>query len=294
MQNDLQSDAGNILFGGIDKKKFSGKLATLPLIAETLTGSRSVTSFNVKIEGFDVKDPDGKVTVNMPNLDSEAILDSGSTISLLPDDQVQELWDEFGVLSFSDVLAPFIDCAYAGSKGDGYIFEFRFSGKTIRVPMEEMVIDAYGDLLAYFKQDPDLAEYFNDWEGVCMFGVGSTADFGIETDQFTLLGATFLRSAYVVYDLDNKQLGLAQANLNATDADVVDISKGDLPQVSGTESTYHSLIFLFIIPFMAKQKLTLHFQGTQSDEDDAAGHLMPPIMALTGLTILLSICTMTC
>ncbi|KAI6782537.1 aspartic-type endopeptidase-like protein [Emericellopsis cladophorae] len=234
--NDIDTDAGALLFGGIDREKFIGSLATLPLQSDALGGTSQITSFNIDIQGFDVVSPDGERTVDIPNLDSLAILDSGSTISLLPDDQVQELWDEFGVLSFIDVLAPFVDCAYRGEKGQGYTFEFRFDGKTIRVPMDEMVIDAYSDLQDIFMDDPTLNQFFGDWEGACMFGIGSTADFGINDDQFTLLGATFLRSAYVVYDLANQQLGLAQANLNSTDTDIVDIEEGDLPDVTGVES----------------------------------------------------------
>lgn len=197
---------------------------------------QEITSFNVRLEGFDVQNPDGDRAIDLANLDSFAILDSGSTISLLPDDQVQDIWDEFGVLAFRDVLAPFIDCAYAGDKGEGYVFEFRFDNKTIQVPMDEMVIDAYADVQDQILQDRTLREYFKDWDGVCMFGIGSTGDFGISTDQFTLLGATFLRSAYVVYDLENEQLGLAQANVNSSEEDIVEITSGSLPDVTGVES----------------------------------------------------------
>jgi len=261
--NDIDTDAGALLFGGIDREKFIGSLATLPLRSDALAGTSQITSFNVEIQGFDVVDPDGERAVDIPNLDSLAILDSGSTISLLPDDQVQELWEEFGVLNFIDVLAPFIDCAYRGEMGQGYTFEFRFDGKTIRVPMDEMVIDAYSDVQDVLMNDPTLREFFGDWEGACMFGIGSTADFGINDDQFTLLGATFLRSAYVVYDLANQQLGIAQANLNSTDTDIVDIEEGDLPDVTGVES------------------------DENEDDDDAGVRLIPSLLAAGALSALM-------
>lgn len=208
-------------------------------MSEAQSSSSNITSFNVRIQGFDVRNSDGDKPVDMPRLDSLAILDSGSTISLLPDDQVQELWDEFGVVKSSQTMTPYIDCAYRGDRGRGYVFEFRFDGKTIRVPMEEMVIDAYADVQELFVQlartESSLEDAFEDWDSVCMFGVGSTADFGIETNQFTLLGDTFLRSAYVVYDLENEQVAIAQANLNSTDTDIVDITTGRLPSVTGVE-----------------------------------------------------------
>jgi hypothetical protein len=147
-------------------------------------------------------------------------------------------------MSFPNVIAPFIDCAYAGEKGRGYIFEFRFDGKTIRVPIDEMVINAYADVQDLISQEPS----FSDWDGACMFGIGSTGDFGIDTDQFTLLGATFLRSAYVVYDLANEQLAIAQANLNSTDSDIVEITSGELPDVTGVDSQYPYTPLLFTSP----------------------------------------------
>jgi hypothetical protein len=235
--NDLSTDAGNILFGGIDAKKFIGELATLPLVSDSggQPGRDDITSFNVQIDGFDVQNPDGQRAVDLQDLNSYAILDSGSTISLLPNDQVQQIWDEFGVITFDQMFAPFIDCAYAGDKGDGYVFEFRFANKTIQVPMNEMVIDAYAEIQDQISSDPSLRRYFSDWDGACMFGIGSTGDFGIRTDQFTLLGATFLRSAYVVYDLANEQLAIAQANLDTEEEDITEVDAGDLPSVTGVD-----------------------------------------------------------
>lgn len=218
-----------------------GDLAVLPLVSDyqgglSLSNSGETTSYNVKLEGFDIKSPSGDKKVDITQLNAYAILDSGSTISLLPEDQVKSIWDEFGVLAFSDVLAPFIDCAYAGELGRGYVFEFRFDGKTIQVPMDEMVIDAYADIQDQIFNDPSLKAIFNDWKGACMFGIGSAADFGINSKKFTLLGATFLRSAYVVYDLANNQLAIAQANLNSTQENVVEITAGKLPVVIGVDS----------------------------------------------------------
>jgi hypothetical protein len=40
-----------------------------------------------------------------------------------------------------------------------------------------------------------------------------------------LLGDTFLRSAYVVYDLDNNEIAMAQANLNSTDTNVQELTE---------------------------------------------------------------------
>lgn len=39
-------------------------------------------------------------------------------------------------------------------------------------------------------------------------------------------GDTFLRSAYVVYDIDKEEIGLAQTKFDVSDSDVMEIGKG--------------------------------------------------------------------
>ncbi|KAF4124483.1 Eukaryotic aspartyl protease [Geosmithia morbida] len=235
--NDLEANSGTILFGAIDSQKYIGDLAVLPMSREADSASANITLYSVRISGFDLKDSDGEKSIDIPDLDSLALLDTGSTISLLPEDQVKKLWEKFNVVAVQGSLTPYIDCAFRGEKGTGYVFDFVFDGKTIQVPIEEMVVDAFADVRDLFKQylevNEGLGDVIGDWEGVCMFGIGSTSDFDI---QFTLLGDTFLRSAYVVYDLDNERIAIAQANLNSSDTNIVDIAAGDLPNITGVKS----------------------------------------------------------
>ncbi|KAM4065314.1 eukaryotic aspartyl protease [Hirsutella rhossiliensis] len=231
--DDLDAKSGTILFGGIDSQKYHGKLATLPLISDIQTGSRNGTSYTVRLRGFEV---DG---IDLDNLDAAAILDSGSTISLLPDYQVQDIYRHFGVRSVQGIPIPLVDCAYRSAKGKGIAFNFKFDGANIRVPVAEMVIDAFPDSVQQTLRNSQIRHLFGDWERVCIFGVGSAYDYGISSDRFALLGDTFLRSAYVVYDMANRQLGIAQANTKADKSNIVEIRKGDtqLPDIAGVPGT---------------------------------------------------------
>lgn len=58
-----------------------------------------------------------------------------------------------------------------------------------------------------------------------------------------MLGDTFLRNAYVVYDLQNNQISLAQTNFNATDSNVREIVSGanGVPGASSAPSPVSSL-----------------------------------------------------
>ncbi|KAK0387903.1 hypothetical protein NLU13_4148 [Sarocladium strictum] len=233
--NTIDSDEGSILFGAIDQKKFVGSLAKMDLHPDELSDQDEALHFNVKLTGFRANSPDDANDIDLGTLDSHAVLDSGSTICLMPDDQVQKIHEEFGVVAIDGLLAPFADCAWRGDKGRGYSFDFKFEGKVIRVPLSEMVVNAYEEVQDQLMGDPEARRLFGSWDSVCIFGIGSTADFGFEGDGFTLLGDTFLRSAYVVYDLANEQIGLAQANHDTDESDLVEIKTGDLPDVKGVE-----------------------------------------------------------
>jgi hypothetical protein len=223
--NDLQTNQGSILFGGVDTDKFHGGLATLPFksLPASIARTQDIVMYAVQLNGF-------KVTgLDTPAVNATAVLDSGSTISLLPDEVVQDVWKQFGVMSVQSIPIPFVDCAKANLKDTD--FSFQFTNKTINVPINEMVINNLASVQDQIFSDPTLKQIFKGWSGVCTFGMASISDYGISSDQFVLLGDTFLRSAYVVYDLQNKQVGIAQATLNSTSSSIIEFQAGskDIP-----------------------------------------------------------------
>ncbi|EGR52517.1 uncharacterized protein TRIREDRAFT_119876 [Trichoderma reesei QM6a] len=228
--NDLQTSQGILLFGGVDTDKFHGGLATLPLqsLPPSIAETQDIVMYSVNLDGFSASD------VDTPDVSAKAVLDSGSTITLLPDAVVQELFDEYDVLNIQGLPVPFIDCAKANIKDA--TFNFKFDGKTIKVPIDEMVLNNLAAASDEIMSDPSLSKFFKGWSGVCTFGMGSTKTFGIQSDEFVLLGDTFLRSAYVVYDLQNKQIGIAQATLNSTSSTIVEFKAGS-KTIPGPAST---------------------------------------------------------
>ncbi|KAJ3502036.1 hypothetical protein NM208_g16809 [Fusarium decemcellulare] len=70
---------------------------------------------------------------------------------------------------------------------------------------------------------------FDNGEPACMFGIAPSPS------STSILGDTFMRSAYVVFDLENNEVSLAQSNFNATGSDIVEIGSGDgaVPAATG-------------------------------------------------------------
>ncbi|KAK1977267.1 aspartic peptidase domain-containing protein [Colletotrichum cereale] len=209
--NDLSSAEGTVLFGGVDTEKYIGKLATLPLVDDYYSGK--VSSYSVALTGVAVEAP-GQEPAAMGSLNASTVLDSGSTVCLLPEGVARAVWAKYGVV---DAGYGIVDCEWAGARGEGHAVDFAFAGGVrVRVPLEEMVLDNLG---AVAGQLGSLVPF----ERPCMFGIQSSATFDVKSDRFALLGDTFLRSAYVVYDEANRQVGIAQANLNASRSNVVEL-----------------------------------------------------------------------
>jgi len=90
---------------------------------------------------------------------------------------------------------------------------FSFSGATISVPYNELVLDAgtssTGQQLTFQNGAP-----------ACIFGIAPAED------STPVLGDTFLRSAYVVYDLANNEISLAQTDFTPASDNILEISNG--------------------------------------------------------------------
>ncbi|KAM7209662.1 Aspartic peptidase domain containing protein [Naviculisporaceae sp. PSN 640] len=242
--NDRRTDTGSILFGGIDKAKFIGPLHVLPIIKPNNT--QIPRSFEVEFTSMTVESASGPLDIIAPttttnNTPFPAVLDSGSTLSYIPDTMAQQVYKKLGVITDSQLTGlSLIDCAYLKSNLTmTFTFSSGASSVSISVPAWEMVLDLLDGYEHLIPQDIPFTE-------VCIFGLQSTGTFEqdgngnglggvVKNIDFALLGETFLRSAYVVYDLTHHEIGLAQANLNATDSDIVEFKKDDksIPTLTG-------------------------------------------------------------
>lgn len=192
--NDLDASTGSILFGGVDTDKYKGQLQTLPIVPER----GAYAEFIIVLTGMGQNGNDSSLfkDQNVP-----VLLDSGSSLMYLPDQVANALYQTFDAQYDASQGAAFVNCDLANQQGS---LDFNFSGVKISVPLNELVI-----LAAVSRGRP-----------VCIFGVGPAGN------SLAVLGDTFLRSAYVVYDLDNNEISLAQTNFNATSSNVQEIKKG--------------------------------------------------------------------
>lgn len=155
----------------------------------------------------------GKTSVVQDNVVRSAILDSGTTGTVLPTDLADTFLKFFGAVTDVNVPQPLVSCDLANSNAQ-FVYQFGgSSGPKISVPVADLI-------------EPHIPGLrFKDRSDACLLGVE-----GADID-FLLLGDTFLRSAYVVYDLESKQIALAQAKLNVTTSNVQEITGDSIPSV---------------------------------------------------------------
>lgn len=204
--NDLDSSSGNILFGGIDTQKYKGDLLRIDV---TPTSQGLYTSFNVPMTNLQAVSSSGTDTLTSKSFPIPVVLDSGTTLSYLPTDIARQVWKEVGALYSPEFALAVLPCDMQNSKGH---FSFGFAGPggpRINVSMDELVLDLTSGQPPVFNTGP--------YKGM------DACEFGIQNFSSPpyLLGDTFLRSAYVVYDLINNQIGIAETDFNSTDSNIV-------------------------------------------------------------------------
>lgn len=241
--NDYYSSTGSILFGGVDTEKFIGNMVTVPILRDAQ--SNNYSSFTVGLTGLSFADANG--TTYNQSLSGESnslgsILDSGTTLSYLPDSIATPLFAAVGAYEYTELGSSsglaLVDCSLDVS------FTFRINDSAvITVPRDEMVLDVLaGEQLpsSIPFSDPCLFGIQNMGSDDSDDGSGPFGGGGSTTRQadYAILGDSFLRSAYVVYDLANLQIGLAPANLNSTATSVQTLDAGEsaLPAFSGVAS----------------------------------------------------------
>jgi hypothetical protein len=216
--NDRGSSTGSVLFGGIDKAKFSGQLKVIPTQKDARTGY--IREFLVTMTSLSITDQSGKST-SLSTSSANIVLDSGTSLTYLPSAMVTSIIKALN--AYDDTRGTgllYADCALLSTQSKSYM-TFSFGGAggpQISVPIQELITRT--------TRKPSKSPFTD----TCLLGILAGSSGGPYA-----FGDTFLRSAYVVYDLDHNQIGLAQTNYRAASSDIYEIPKGanGIPLLSG-------------------------------------------------------------
>jgi len=208
--DDIEAATGSIIFGGYDKAKFEGDLGILDIQPDATSGL--YTSFGVILSSIGLTDSSGSTVLSTPSMPNIVVLDSGTAFTIIPADLLTEITTYLGAIN-DETYSWIVRCDLNGIAGT---LDYQFAGPTgpvVSVPFEELAVP-----ILDFKTD----EPITDGKGneICRLGLSAPS----QANEPLLFGDTFLRSAYVVYDLDNLQIGIAQTIYNETSSDIVAIT----------------------------------------------------------------------
>ncbi|KAI3331101.1 aspartic peptidase domain-containing protein [Ustulina deusta] len=157
---------GELVFGGVDTNKYAGLLKKVPTDLYDPHYKITLNSLAHRPPGSGVSTP--FIDSNLP---VSVIVDSGTTLSLLPEPIVKKLAAQFPGAEPDGAGGYRVDCAYQ-SLGGSVDFSFLSENETVTINV------GYRDFI---------------WNsgGDCFLGVWSSNDLGV-----WILGDTFLRGAY--------------------------------------------------------------------------------------------------
>ena len=196
--NDRRTDSGSILFGGIDTDKFIGPLHVLPLYKAP---GGTYSSFEVNFTNVAVTYNNGTeltIPTSILSYHAPAVLDSGTTLTYLPDEMAQPIFTALSAVYDPDLHTTLVSCKPATPFTLTFTFPTITPNRsvTITIPLHELILDL---LPPNYAPPPGLPKQ----QKPCILAIQSTALLSTSLKSpahFALLGDTFLRSAYVVYD----------------------------------------------------------------------------------------------
>ncbi|KAH6611300.1 aspartic proteinase [Trichoderma cornu-damae] len=201
----LDSDRGSVIYGGIDAKKFCGPLAKRPIVPAAQSPD-GYTRYWIYMDGMSITKEDGSEleVFDKPN-GQPVLLDSGYTVSTLPGPLFEKILEAFPSARLESSSGDYlVDCDIIDSPG---FVNFKFGDAVVSVN--------YND---FIWQQPDL--------GICKLGVS-------QDDEFPVLGDTFLRAAYVVFDWDNRNIHVAQNKDCGTEMLPIGSGPDAVPSITG-------------------------------------------------------------
>ena len=160
------SEEGSITFGGVDTAKFAGGLAPVPIIPAE-EAPDGVSRYWVQLEGISLSGPNGSAGEPYNGSQTAVFLDSGATLTLLPPALASSIAVDLGSPGEDEGGFYPVDCALIDMEGT---LDFAFEGMTVKIPYREMIREL---------SNPER----------CYLGI-------MPSEEFALLGDTFLRSAY--------------------------------------------------------------------------------------------------
>lgn len=236
--------SGVISFGGVDTKKFTGDLLTMPILGPQ--NGEELARYWVQLDSIGVTHGNGDSST-FDNSSFAVFFDTGATLSYLPSGVIRDMAKDLGGEYDASLALYVVPCDQDGS------VDFTFGGKQFRVPMSEFIWEVGSD--------------------TCVLG----AD--VEDDGSYILGDSFLRSIYTVFDLETPALHFAPYVNCGSNLNMIPAGANATRKFSGECSA--SLLKCSNVRCDGGESSSNG--GTSNSDDSGVGRLAPPGGAWLGV-----------
>lgn len=230
--NSFEAKSGTLLFGAVDKSKIDGPLLLLPIIKDQPSDPKP-KEFLITLSSVD-----GSVngtSFNALDKNRHVLIDSGSSNTYLPPQSIRTIAKQFNLMQVDGGWGLLKEGVDALSDDD--TLTFNLQGVKIVAKVKDLFTpakNAFQDEL-YVKVNGK-NELFYQFQVNDGGDTGPTLNEPVATAKF-VFGDSFLRSAYVVYDLGADQVAIGQAKYGTATEDIVDIEAGKDGIPSATTAT---------------------------------------------------------
>lgn len=202
-----ESETGAIIYGGLDLKRFTGKLASFPL--KRGVGGEARLAVSLSTVGVSSSK---KTSYPVTSGSSVAILDSGTTLSRLHPRLAEPLLSDLGASVDPDgfFLAPCTSRQSSTTVDFGFGEPGSDPGVTLHIRASDFILD---------MEHPSN-------EKLCYVGL-------TVTDHQQILGDSVLRGGYFVFDWDNEEVHIAPAANCGSELVAIGKGEGAVPSVEG-------------------------------------------------------------
>lgn len=208
--NSPDASSGSILFGAVDTSKYDGDLYTVPILNQYKNqGVSAPLQFDVTLQGMGMKNGSSQTTFTTTPI--PALLDSGTTLAYFPQEVIELMASELDA-RYSNTIGYYVMPCPSSDDDTNIVFDF--GGFHINGNLSDFILERQA--------------------GSCVLGV-----LPMSGDS-AILGDLFLVNAYVVYDLENYEISMAQANYHnsSENIQVVSNSVPNAKAAAGYSSTY--------------------------------------------------------
>lgn len=192
--------SGLLLFGAVDHAKYSGQLQTVPVVNIYHDYFTNPIRLDVVLDSITLQSLTQNLTITSSHF--AALLDSGTTLTYLPTSILSGLVSLLSA-TLSSSGYYIVSCNY---NSNSIYMTFNFSGIVIKVPFSDLILRS---------------------GNTCYLGILSQAADATTGYLYAILGDNFLRNAYIVYNLDDYEISMAQAEY--TDDEDIEIVLSSVP-----------------------------------------------------------------